>query len=284
MSAVVDRTTFWRAALEKVALFFLLGHLAVADEGVEPQAGELPPWRLVSLVETLEDSKVQQRSKDHIPLPVGRVASIGTKSRLEFIGPSGQILRTGHNTSFSPVSEQSIEFRSGAFLLYFPKDSPPYEIITPGVNVGIHSYGTFLGEIMPKGGIKLIPLEGRGEILFKQAGTTEKLTIGQIHFYLPEGKRPVNVKVYLPLLLGSCTLINAFENELPSAPRMIYNARIQARKTKTRTGTFVYDAVDEDQLRFLVPKSVKGENPQEPKKQVPKLNNPFKGLFGRDKE
>ena len=262
----------------------MITSLVSGDEGVEHQASELPPWRLVSLVETLADSKVQQRSKDHVPLPVGRVASIGAKSRLELIGTSGQILRIGHNTSFSPVSAQSIEFRSGAFLLYLPKDSSPYEIITPGVNIGINSYGTFLGQIMPKGGIKLIPLEGRGEILFKQAGTTEKLTVGQIHFYLPEGKRPVNVKVYLPLLLGSCTLINAFENELPSSPKMIHNARVQARKTKTRTGTFVYDAVDDDQLRFLVPKSVKSEKPEEPKKQGSKFNNPFKGLFGRKKE
>ena len=284
MPAFVERTSFLRATLGRVALFFLIPHLAIAEDAQEKEAGKVPPWRLISLVETLEDSKVQQNNKDHIPLPVGRVASIGNKSRLELIGPSGQILRVGHNTSFSPVSDQSIEFRSGAFLLYLPKDSHPYEIITPGVNVGIQAYGTFLGEIMPKGGIKLIPLEGRGKFLFQQAGSSEKLSIGQIHFYLPEGKRPVNVKVYLPLLLGSCTLINAFENKLPSTAKMIQHARVQARKTKTRTGTFVYDAVDEDQLRFLVPKAIDSEEPKEPRKQGSKFNNPFKGLFNRDKD
>jgi hypothetical protein len=277
-----------RAALLQVALFFafLMNCFSQAPAAATSNTISDVPWRLVTLVETSTDSTSIEQKKENIPLGVGKVASIGGKSRLEFIGPKGQLLRVGHHSSFSPLSQTSIEFRRGSFLLYMPQDSVPYLIISPGVTIELHGKGTFLGELMPKGGLKLIPLEGRGEIRFQQAGTVENFSIGQIHFFLPEGKRPVNVEVSLPLLLGSCSLLNAFEARLPSAAKLIHQARLQAKKTKTRTGTFVYDAVDEDKIRFLVPSATEPEQvePAKSSSKLPKLNNPFSNLLKGKKE
>lgn len=271
---------FKRATFTQVALFISLGLLNSNLRGQESEAANnLVPWKLVTLVETPEDleQKPIQHSKDNIPLELGKVAGIGGKSRLEFIGPYGEILRVGHHSSFSPVLERSIEFRKGSFLLYLPKKVSAYTIQSPGVHVHLHAYGTFLGEIMPQGGIKLIPLEGKGQIRFTEAGTSEDLTCGQIYFFLPEGKRPVNVEVYLPLLLNSCALIIAFEKSLPSENEMVRRARNQAKKIKIRTGSFVYDAVDEEKIRFLVPKADPTPEKKPSRKfRLPNLKNPFK--------
>ena len=277
-----------RATLLQVALFICMGvsniHLIAQDK---ENASNPIPWKLVTLVETPDDPEQNpiQHAKGNIPLEIGRVAAIGGTSRLEFSGPSGEILRVGHHSAFSPVLERAIEFRKGSFLLHLPEKVAAYTIQSPGVHIHLHAHGTFLGEIMSHGGIKLIPLDGDGQIRFAEAGTSEDLVCGQIYFFLPEGKRPVNVEVYLPLLLNSCPLIIAFEKSLPSESDMVRRARNQAKKIKTRTGSFVYDAVDQEKIRFLVPKAAPSTEKKSSKKfRLPKFQNPFKKKSEAPKE
>ena len=280
---------FSRATFLQVALFISSGwllHLPLQGEDSE-NINKSVPWKLVTLVETPEDpeEKPIQHSKDNIPLELGKVAAIGGKSRLELIGANGEILRVGHHSAFSPVMERAIEFRKGSFLLYLPEKVLAYTIQAPGVHIHLHAHGTFLGEMMPHGGVKLIPLDGAGQIRFAEAGTSEDLVCGQIYFFLPEGKRPVNVEVYLPLLVSSCPLIIAFEKPLPSESEIVRRARNQAKKIKTRTGSFVYDAIDEEKIRFLVPNAAPSEEKKASKKfRLPKFSNPFKKKSGASKE
>lgn len=269
-----------RATSLKVALLFAVWIPDVIAQ--EATDSDPAPWELVALVEDPEEKggEFVRHPKDNIPLNTGKVATVGGKSRLEFQGQDGSILRVGHFSAFSPVGKNALEFRQGSFLLFLPDGADPISLVTPGVHVHLEAQGTYLGEIMPKGGLKLIPLEGSGQLKFEEASVSGKIRPGHVHFFLPEGKRPPGVEVYLPLLLASCPLLHSFGEDFPSMDKLIRRARIQAKMTKKRTGAFVYDAIDEEQIRFLVPNAPKEEEPTGKKKKwgwkLPKLNNPFK--------
>ncbi len=264
-----------RATAIRVALFFVVVFPSFAQDNGDTQVA---PWKLVTLVEdpVEKDGEYVRYKKDNIPLAPGKVATIGGGSRLEFAGLGGEILRVGHNSEFSPISDGTLEFRKGSFLLHIPKGGKPHKLVSPGVHVDLEAEGTFLGEAMPLGGLKLIPLVGKGIVKFEETATSHGLTPGQVEFFLPEGKRPPSVEVYLPLLVASCPLINAFEEELPEMDKLIHRARIQAKLVKRRTGAFVYDAVDEKNVRFLVPTAKDKEVEAEPRFRIPKLRNLFK--------
>lgn len=265
----------------KVALLFAVCTPALIAQETDDDPA---PWELVALVEDPgeEGGEFVRHQKDNIPLGIGKVASVGGKSRLEFQGQGGGLLRVGHYSAFSPTAPKSLEFRKGSFLLYLPDGADGISLVTPGVHIHLEAQGTFLGEIMPKGGLKLIPLEGSGQLKFEEASVSGEIRAGHVHFFLPEGKRPPSVEVYLPLLLASSPLLHSFEEELPSMDQLIRRARIQAKMIKKRTGAFVYDAIDEEQIRFLVPDAPKEEESSGKNKKwgwklkLPKLNNPFK--------
>ena len=198
--------------------------------------------------------------KPNIPLHQGQVATVGAQSRLEFIGPAGELLRIGHNSEFSPIDQNRLEFSRGSFLFFVQKEGPRYSFVTKGVEILIAGHGTFLGEIMPLGGLKLIPLTGQGQIISQSQSSVEKFYPGQIHFYLPNGERPPNVEIDITLLVNSCPLITAFEDTLPSFREITSRAHLQARTIKLRSNSFVYDAVGKDRIRFLVPQPAEKED------------------------
>jgi hypothetical protein len=197
--------------------------------------------------------------RDSVPLYTGQIASVGGASRLEFFGPAGELLRVGHNSEFSPIEQNRLEFSQGSFLFYVQKEGPRYSFVTKGVEILIAGHGTFLGEIMPLGGLKLIPLSGQGQIISQSQSSVEKFYPGQIHFYLPSGERPPNVEIDITLLVNSCPLITAFEDTLPSFREITSRAHLQARTIKLRSNSFVYDAVGKDRIRFLVPQPTEKE-------------------------
>lgn len=201
--------------------------------------------------------------KPNIPLHQRQVATVGAQSRLEFIGPAGELLRIGHNSEFSPIDQNRLEFSRGSFLFFVQKEGPRYSFVTKGVEILIAGHGTFLGEIMPLGGLKLIPLTGQGQIISQSQSSVEKFYPGQIHFYLPNGERPPNVEIDITLLVNSCSLITAFEDTLPSFREITSRAHLQARTIKFRSNSFVYDAVGKDRIRFLVPQPTKKEDKPE---------------------
>ena len=238
------------AIYRKIAPFvfsvLLIGGLAASEEYC---------LYLRSLLKDSADGKSPPLTtrKPNIPLHSGQVASVGAQSRLEFIGPAGEMLRIGHNSEFAPVGLNRLEFSHGSFLFFVQREGPRYSFVTKGVEILIAGYGTFLGEIMPLGGLKLIPLTGEGQIISQSQSSVEKFYPGQIHFYLPNGERPPNVEIDITLLVNSCPLITAFEDTLPSFREITKRAHLQARTIKFRSNSFVYDAVGKDRIRFLVP-------------------------------
>ena len=207
--------------------------------------------QLETAVGDATDHKVIPKSGIH--LQTGQVASVGGQSRLEFLGPAGELLRIGHHTEFGPTAPNHLAFRRGAFLLHIQEGGPTYALTAPGVHIRIAAHGTFLGEVMPKGGLKLIPLQGEGCFIEHSTTNVHKLHPGHIHFFLPDGDNPPMLQVDLALLVNSCPLLQLFPDTLPSMPAIRRNAIAQARNIKLRSNSFVYDAVAKDRIRFLVP-------------------------------
>jgi len=211
--------------------------------------------------------------KQDVPLSIGEVATIGNESRLEFVGPGGELLRIGHNSEFSPVGKNRLEFAKGSFLLFVHKGGPRYSFLVNGVEVRIAGHGTFLGEVMPLGGLKLISVSGEGHLISLPRGVSEEFHPGHIHFFLKNGERPPNIEIDMVLLVNSCPLITLFKDELPSMREIKTNARRQAANIKYRSNSFVYDAVGKDRIRFFVPDGTKKDTV------FPSWSNPLRLIF-----
>jgi hypothetical protein len=257
---ILSTNTPSRATSQRVALFFL---------SIFPTLlfSENEPFRLALRyqIKDAEDKggQVTILEKSGIYLENDQVAKIGNQSRLEFLGPSGELLRVGHNTEFSPIAKNKLQFLRGSFLLYLHEGAPFYTIVIRGQEIRFAAHGTFLCELMPKGGLKVIALTGEGNIVSLPTGSTQLVRPSFVQFFLNDGENPPGVEIDVALLVNSCSLIVFFKDPLPSVDKIKELAIRQARTIKLRSNAYLYDAISKESIRLLVPKPAKNEKKPE---------------------
>ena len=256
------------ATLFKVAPFFLYYFNIHADEY---------QLKLRYAVESSKDkpTDVSVHEKSGTFLGMDQVASVGGSSRLEFIGPSGELLRVGHYSKFSPIAPNKLQFTQGSFLLYVHEGAPQYSVIIKGQEIKFAAHGTFLCELMKNGGLKVISLSGEGNIVSMPSGSHDQVRPSYVQFFLNDGNNPPAIEIDLALAVNTCPLISLFRDKLPSHHEIEKLAIQQARNIKLRSNSYIYDALSKEQVRLLVPKGDKNKEAKQPSK---RSRNPINWL------
>ena len=248
-----------RATLTKVAPFFLFCLHLQADEYQLKLR-----YAIESSKEKSSDVTIHQKSSTF--LGMDQVASVGGSSRLEFIGPSGELLRVGHYSKFAPIAPNKLQFIQGSFLLHVHEGAPQYTIVIKGQEIKFAAHGTFLCELMKKGGLKVISLSGEGNIISMPSGAHDHVRPSYVQFFLNDGNNPPAIEIDLALAVNTCPLISLFRDQLPSHPEIEKLAIQQARNIKLRSNAYIYDALSKEQVRLLVPKGDKSNEAKQPSK------------------
>ena len=215
---------------------------------------------------------VTVNKKDGVYLGMDQVATVGGSSRLELLGPSGELIRVGHYSRFAPIAPNKLQFTQGSFLLFLHEGAPQYTIAIKGQELKFAAHGTFLCELMKNGGLKVISLSGEGNLISSPNGAIDKVRPSYVQFFLNNGDNPPAIEIDLALVVNSCPLITLFKDRLPSHPQIQKLATRQARTIKLRSNSYVYDALSKDQVRLLVPN---GKSDQEESKPKKTLKNPL---------
>ncbi len=194
----------------------------------------------------------------------------GKSSRAELVAKDETITRVGANTvfSFDPAT-RTIDLKQGSLLFHSPHGKGGGTIRTGSATASVLGT-TIIVTTTPDGGMKVLDLEGKVEVNFKNK-KKQKLQPGQMTFILPGGNQLAPIVVFrLDELIKHSQLVHGFGQQLTSMPliqdqinhqnKLINSGRAQD------TGLVVGDRATENQVEVLDPntvqkKDVLGPNP-----------------------
>jgi len=156
-------------------------------------------------------------------------------------------VRLGSSSGIEFRPDGSIKVHKGSFL-FSHSNSLQWMISSRDSSIRIEGSGTWMVECLSVG-LKLILLEG--EIILNNQVEVKNLTSGDLVLLSGSsstGTKPIQIE--LPLLLGTSRLINQLDHPLPSMPRMVSAARVQALRLKKRYEAFVGDVTEEKKLQL----------------------------------
>lgn len=179
----------------------------------------------------------------------------GPASRAELVAADETITRVGANTifSFDPAS-RTINLKQGSLLFHSPHGKGGGAIRTGSATASVLGT-TLIVTTTPKGGLKVINLEGNVEVKFLN-GLKQKLTSGQMTFILTGGNQlaPI-INIRLDELTRNSRLVKGFNQPLASLP--LINNQIGKQDNMIRTGkatdTGLYagDDADSDKVEVV---------------------------------
>ena len=144
----------------------------------------------------------------------------GPESRAELTAPDKTITRVGANTVFSYADNgRTLNLEQGNVLFHAPKGLGGGTIKSGGAAAAVLGT-TLIVSATPKGGFKVILLEGKGKVTLP-GGASATLHAGQLVFVLPGGTLSHVLDINLGKLVGGSLLINGYPDELPSLPLIL---------------------------------------------------------------
>lgn len=170
---------------------------------------------VVAATKTIAKAKVQ----DLLNAP--DLVQTGPGSLAELVAPDKTITRIGANTVFSFAQRgRSISLERGSVLFHSPRGQGGGIIRTKAASASV--LGTTLVVVTTvDAGFKAVVLEGRGEIKLPN-GDFRVLNAGQVVFVLPgAGQFGPTLNINLEKLVEGSKLVQGFEEELPSKPKIV---------------------------------------------------------------
>jgi len=147
------------------------------------------------------------------------VLCTGANSRAELVAEDKTITRVGANTVFCfDPANRTIDLRYGSLLFHSPVGKGGGTIRTASATAAVLGT-TIIVSCTANGGFKLLDLEGETEIRFL-SGLQEHLEPGQMTFILPGGTASPIIVFRLDNQTKGSTLINGFNQPLPSLGRI----------------------------------------------------------------
>lgn len=179
----------------------------------------------------------------------------GTASRAELVAQDETITRVGANTIFSfDPANRTIDLKQGSLLFHSPHGKGGGTIRTGSATASVLGT-TLIVSTTPKGGMKVINLEGKVEVKFLN-GLKQKLESGQMTFVLPGGNQLAPVIIFrLDELTRHSQLVKGFNQPLASLPliqnQMDKQAKLIRSGKATDTGLYAGNDADSDKVEVV---------------------------------
>ena len=165
----------------------------------------------------------------------------------EFIR-EGCVIRLGAKSIFE-YSENIISLSKGSMLVCLEETSD-ITIESEYSRIQLNGRFTAIIECTSNGGFKLIPLEGKGQIIPEQ-GKPKDIFRGRLTMVLGSPSKLGNAyDIDLLLLLKSSRLINSFPTPLPSMKRISLSIYAQQLRLKGKFNALIGDAPTDDNLQM----------------------------------
>ena len=198
-------------------------------------------------IELLKGSKIGHEFPFAIMVSKGSYLEVESCKYFQF--------RAGQSTIFEMLSFKDINLFQGSLLICQLKESV-WNVSTKMFSLGINGMGTWMLEKTSNGNLKIILLEGKGTLQI--ANNTLKLESGDLVITQNEGSTFSQIlKIDLPLILATSKLINNFQTELASYPKLVSAAKVQSLRLKKRFEALVGDTTDLEKIRLW---AIKKEN------------------------
>lgn len=183
------------------------------------------------------------------------VLHTGNASRAELVAPDETITRVGANTifSFDPAS-RTIDLKQGSLLFHSPHGKGGGSIRTGSATASVLGT-TLIVTTTPKGGLKVLDLEGNVEVKFLN-GLKQKLDPGQMTFVLPGGDQLAPIIIFrLDELTKHSLLVKGFNQPLASLPlinsQMEKQLKLIQSGRATDTGLYAGDDAGVDKVEVF---------------------------------
>lgn len=205
----------------------------------------------VSIIEA--EDLVKQPASIHQTFRAPDILETGRRSRAELVAEDGTITRVGSNTLFSfEPTKREIKLERGSVLFHSPSGRGGGQIVTNAATAAVVGT-TIIVAATSDGGFKILCLEGRARIRFKN-GTETFLEAGQLTFVLPktttagnsssdapgtadpDGEAGPVLNFDLDKMSTQSGLVTGFESDLPSMDKIIIETTQQ--KEKIENGDF----------------------------------------------
>ena len=192
----------------------------------------------------------------------------GAASRAELVAADETVTRVGANTIFSfDPANRTLDLKQGSLLFHSPHGKGGGTIHTGSATASVLGT-TLIVATTPKGGMKVIDLEGSVEVKFLN-GLKQKLEPGQMTFILTNGNQLAPVIIFrLDELTANSLLVKGFSQPLDSLP-LIQNQidkqtkLIQSGKA-TDTGLYAGDDANPNQVQVLDVNTISGSQQKPP--------------------
>lgn len=143
----------------------------------------------------------------------------GRKSRVQLLADDGTITRVGSNTVFSyEPGKRQLNLKSGNVLFYSPPGNGGGKVVTAAASAAVLGT-TIIVSATEDGGFKTLCLEGEAQMQLPNGGT-QTIQAGQMGYIQPGGVAGPVVNISLSTLMQGSSLINGFQNELPSIDKI----------------------------------------------------------------
>lgn len=158
----------------------------------------------------------------------------GTASRAELVAPDETVTRVGANTifSFDPAT-RTIDLKQGSLLFHSPHGKGGGTIRTGSATASVLGT-TLIVCATPKGGLKVLDLEGRVEVKFA-GGSKQRLDPGQMTIVLPGGNQLSPIIIFrLDELTRHSLLVKGFQQ--PLASQSLINSQTEKQLKLIQSG------------------------------------------------
>ena len=174
---------------------------------------------------------------------------VSNNSYLELLNKDEIQLRVGKSSVFEFLSPTHIDVMQGSFLLYH-KNHLNWKISLNDSTISLAGRATWMIEKTKSGDLKIILLEGEG---FVRLGEEEKkLNFGELLLFQTSSKNELSqtINLELSLLLATSKLINNYQTDLYSKPRLVSAAKVQIVRLKRRYQALVGGTNEKSELRM----------------------------------
>ena len=199
-------------------------------------------------------------------LPKNQSISVRPRSGIETLS-SGFQFRFGSDTRFT-LLEDSIDLSEGSIMIRSRKIGNTMVVEAPESKIQLNGVGCYLMEVETNGGLKIVVVLGRLELIDFKSGERTGLVPGELVFVMPGGRGlGEKVSVNLEKLLNTSYLISGFPNNQSFEKSLQSVSTAQGNSIGVTYGAEVGDAKGVDSFEVL-PKvdlnipSVTDESPQ----------------------
>ena len=193
-------------------------------------------------------------------LPKDQMISVRPRSGIETLA-SGFQFRFGADTRFL-LSTDEIELNEGSLMIRSRKITNSVVLSGPESKVRLNGSGCYLIEVETNGGLKIVTVLGRLDLIDLESGDAFDLLPGELVFVMPGGRGfAEKVSVNLSKLIKSSYLVSGFPNIQSFQSSLEGVASAQAESIGVTYGAEVGDAKSADSFE-VVPTQSKVASPQ----------------------